>query len=146
VTTFPRDRPWTRLGARGGASARGNLGMRVLERFRVFFDEPGGRLILEPGDGVGDAFAANSTGLVLRPWTPGGDAIEIADVWTGSPAARSGIRPGDRLLSIDGRAVGALPLREVVDLLESPPGTRLEVVVARGEARLARTLVAARMF
>ena len=147
VTTFPRAGPWTRIGARGGARIDGNLGMRVLERFRVFIDEPGGQLILEPGDGARGAFAANTTGLVLRPWAPGADAIEIADVWAGSPAARLGIQAGDRLVSLNGRPVGEMPLRAVVDLLESPPGTTLAIHARTGERRyIDRSLVTARLF
>jgi len=146
VTTFPRDGPWTRIGARGGGRVDGNLGIRVLERFRVFFDEPGGRLILEPGDRFGSVFTANTTGLVLRPWSPGAETAEIADVWNGSPAARLGLEPGDRLAAINGRPMGGIPPREVVDLVESPPGTRLALVVLRGAERLEHTLVAARLF
>jgi len=147
VTTFPRSGPWTRIGARGGGRVDGNLGMRVLERFRVFIDEPGGRLILEPNDRFGEVFTANTTGLVLRPWPPGAEAAEIADVWAGSPAAELGIRSGYRLVAINGRPIGEIPLGEVVDLLESPPGTTLAIHVWSGEKRyIDRTLVTARLF
>jgi len=147
VTTFPRAGPWGRIGARGGGRVDGNLGIRVLERFHAFIDEPGGRLILEPNERFGAAFTANTTGLVLRPWPPGAETAEIADVWDGSPAARLGIAPGDRLVAIDGRPIGGIPLGEVVDLLESPPGTTLAVYAWRGETHdIDRTLVTARMF
>ena len=64
-------------------------------------------------------------GLVM---TPGA----VKGVQEGSPAAAAGIRPGDRLVSIDGAAVGD-PFT-IDDRLRGRVGTPVEVVVERGGA------------
>jgi hypothetical protein len=62
--------------------------------------------------------------------------LEIESVTPGSPAARAGLRSGDRLIAIDGTKV--TDRARVVELLdEKGPGTRAEVIVRRQiDARL----------
>jgi len=53
----------------------------------------------------------------------------------GTPAQRAGIRPGDRLLEVDGRDVATANLEEVSRLVRGLPGSRVELTVqSRGEA------------
>ncbi|GAA2616708.1 S41 family peptidase [Streptomyces axinellae] len=46
-----------------------------------------------------------------------GPAVEVDKVQPGSPAARAGIRPGDRLRSVDGMRTTGMPVTDVVALL-----------------------------
>ncbi|MFM7345756.1 MAG: S41 family peptidase, partial [Tagaea sp.] len=61
-----------------------------------------------------------------------------------SPAARAGLRAGDRLLAVDGRSLAGLNEREVVARLRGPVGTEVRVDIrrpateARFEARMLR--------
>jgi len=55
----------------------------------------------------------------------------------GSPALRAGIRPGDRFLRIGAEDVSQLGLPEVSARLKGPPGTKVDVVVQRGEEEVA---------
>lgn len=61
-----------------------------------------------------------------------------------SPAARAGLRAGDRLLAVDGRPLAGLNEREVVARLRGPVGTEVRVELrrpateARFEARMLR--------
>jgi carboxyl-terminal processing protease len=61
----------------------------------------------------------------------------------GSPAARAGLLPGDRVISIDGGATEALPFGEVMRKLRGPAGTEVKLRVQRGaiaqEVTLRRT-------
>ena len=59
-----------------------------------------------------------------------GKIIVIAP-FSGSPAFRAGIRPGDALLAIDGKPVENLVGSQVSDLLKGPKGTQVLITIAR---------------
>ncbi|MGW4196036.1 S41 family peptidase [Streptomyces sp. NPDC005004] len=76
--------------------------------------------------------------------------IEVTRVRPGSPAAGAGIRRGDGLRSVDGRAVDGLPVTEVVSLLrgdaeDAAAGTPVVLGLGRGERTWSRTLRRARL-
>lgn len=62
------------------------------------------------------------TGVGLWAERAGDGRVEVAGVQRGGPAERSGIRPGDRLRTIDGRPVENRPVTEVVQLLRGDGG------------------------
>ncbi|MFE4262370.1 S41 family peptidase [Streptomyces sp. NPDC056883] len=66
--------------------------------------------------------------------------IEIDRVQPDSPAARAGMRAGDRLLSIDGQGVTGLKVAEVVALLRGEAGTPVELKLTRGGADVTETV------
>jgi carboxyl-terminal processing protease len=49
----------------------------------------------------------------------------------GSPAYRAGIRPGDVIVSVDGKSTDRLSTNEVVDLLKGDRGSAVEIAVRR---------------
>ncbi|MFC9299437.1 S41 family peptidase [Streptomyces sp. NPDC057011] len=80
------------------------------------------------------------TGVGL--WTSGGrdGRITVDRVQPDSPAARAGLRAGDRLLSVDGHAVTGLAVPDVVSLLRGEAGTPVVLGLSRDGADLTRTL------
>ncbi|MFF4280513.1 S41 family peptidase [Streptomyces kronopolitis] len=62
----------------------------------------------------------------------GGGRIEVSRVQPGSPAARAGIAPGDRLRAVDGRGTEHTPVTEVVSRLRgvAPDGSRASAASA----------------
>lgn len=61
--------------------------------------------------------------------------IQVITPITGSPAARSGIRPGDRIIAVDGVAVEPDRLQETIGRMRGRPGSRISITVLRdGEA------------
>ena len=51
--------------------------------------------------------------------------------FTGSPAYKAGIRPGDTILAVDDKPVEGLSLSEIADMLKGPRGTRVKVSMGR---------------
>ncbi|MBT3168032.1 PDZ domain-containing protein [Streptomyces sp. Vc74B-19] len=79
-----------------------------------------------------------------------GGRIEVTRVGGGTPAAGAGIRPGDRLRSVDGRNVDGRPVTEVVSLLRGDTagksaGTTVRLGLERGTRAWSETLRRARV-
>ncbi len=59
------------------------------------------------------------------------DGLRIEKVLPGSPAVRDGLRPGDRILAVDGEPVVDLDMDAVSELLKGPRGATVVLTVAR---------------
>ncbi|GGZ76094.1 S41 family peptidase [Streptomyces subrutilus] len=92
-------------------------------------------------------YAAFAEGLDGR-WTGVGlwarrepdGAIDVDRVEPGGPAARAGLRAGDRLLSVDGHGVTGLAVPDVVSLLRGASGTPVVLGLSRAGADLTETV------
>jgi carboxyl-terminal processing protease len=87
--------------------------------------------------------AYTGVGLWARRETDG--RIEVTRVRGGSPAARAGIREGDRLRTVDGENVDGRPVTEVISLLrgdaeDAPAGTAVSLGLERGSHEWSETL------
>lgn len=51
--------------------------------------------------------------------------------FSGSPAFKAGLRPGDMILQVNDKKTDALSMSDVAELLKGPPGTAVQVVVKR---------------
>jgi carboxyl-terminal processing protease len=62
-----------------------------------------------------------------------GDFIEVVSPIDGTPAAKAGLRPGDRILKADKISLSGIPLREAVLHLRGDPGSEVVLSIGRGE-------------
>lgn len=71
--------------------------------------------------------------LIAQPSGAGGDDAlpEIASVFLASPAERVGLKPGDRIKSVDGKSVAGLTTQEVANVIKGPEGTQVTLIVVR---------------
>lgn len=60
-----------------------------------------------------------------------GEYVIIAEPYEGSPAAKSGLRAGDRIISVDGFNVKGKELSEVSERLKGTPGTEVTLVIRK---------------
>ena len=60
-----------------------------------------------------------------------GDYIYISEPYEGNPAQKSGLRAGDKILSIDGKEMAKKPSDEVSSALKGPKGTTIVIKVER---------------
>lgn len=61
--------------------------------------------------------------------TENAGAIIIVAPIVGSPAERSGMKPGDRILEVDGKAISGMALADVVAKIKGPRGTVVRLLV-----------------
>jgi carboxyl-terminal processing protease len=89
-------------------------------------------------DGTPDSYTGIGIRIDRLP-----DGIAIAEVYPNSPAERAGLRPGDRILRINGHDAASLALPDVSAQVRGPEGTEVRLTVQRaGEA--AREVVVGR--
>jgi carboxyl-terminal processing protease len=69
-----------------------------------------------------------------------GDYIQVTNVYKGFPADKSGIRPGDLMLSIDGVSLKGVTSDKASDMLKGEPGTEAEIVIRRSSGELTKKL------
>jgi hypothetical protein len=129
--------------SKGGAFARtdiaGIIGGEILRRFRLTFDYPHRRLILERGSAFDEPFEWDASGMKLR--TVAGDfhRFEVTEVLEGGPAAGAGVRPGDVVTEIDKKPSSGWTLWELECLLKKA-GQEHVLAIDRGGARHVLTL------
>jgi len=128
-------------GAFASPDLSANLGGGVLRRFTVAFDYAAKTMYLAPNDAGRRADPFDRSGL----WLLGrADGLDVADVAADSAAQRAGLRAGDRIIAVDGRAVdigGLTALRQ--RLREDDAGTRLTLTYLRAGKAAEATLVLA---
>ena len=117
-------------GAFASEEFAGNIGNRILERFRVTFDYERRQVYLEPGKRYGDRDHLTRAGLLL---TRQAGKVTVESVLANSPAEHAGLRTGDQVLSVDGRDIAQWDLPEITMLFdEGEPGRKVPLRVSRG--------------
>ncbi|WP_103534147.1 S41 family peptidase [Streptomyces sp. SM11] len=96
------------------------------------------------------ALDGSYTGVGLSARRTAHGEVSVSRVQAGGPADRAGIRTGDLLRTLDGRAVGKRPVSEVVALLRgdgtgAAEGSRVELGLVREGRSWTRTLRRARL-
>ncbi|HYA95088.1 MAG TPA: aspartyl protease family protein, partial [Terriglobales bacterium] len=111
----------------------GNVGAGVLKRFNITFDYAHQQLIFERNANYDKPDVFDRSGMWLNQ---SGGTFEVMDVIAGGPAAVAGIKVGDKILAINGRGAGQLPLPAVRQQFKTqPPGTRLRLTIQSGEQK-----------
>jgi carboxyl-terminal processing protease len=60
-----------------------------------------------------------------------GEYTIIADPYEGFPAAKAGLRAGDKILKVDGKSVEGVVIESVSDQLKGKPGTEITLTIER---------------
>src|SRR6266436_3525922 len=62
---------------------------------------------------------------------PRNNKVIVIAPFVGTPAYRAGIRPGDIIIAVDGKATDNMSTSDVADLLKGPKGTTVKITVLR---------------
>lgn len=63
--------------------------------------------------------------------TAAGGLLKVVSPIDGTPAARAGIKPGDLIVSVDGKTLEGLTLEEAVDKLRGAPNSQVSLIIKR---------------
>jgi hypothetical protein len=114
---------------RGSESTRlqaGVIGESSLYRFDIAYDYGHEQVWIDPNTDV-PLRPFNRAGLRLRKENP--DALTVQFVMPDSPAAKAGIKEGDWIRSINGRAVSKLSTADAAALFGGPVGTKITLLM-----------------
>jgi len=137
------DKPITRIslqqsGFDADQYVSGNLGLGILKQFNITFDYRRQRLILAVNHfhGMPDLFDRSGMHLTEQKgaWT-------VDDVYSGGPAEQVGIRPGDVILTVNGKGSATLDRLGLRTLMTNSVGTQLQLLVRSGTTDHEVTLV-----
>jgi hypothetical protein len=128
-----------KTGAFSDVYVSGNVGAGVLRRFTVTFDYASQKVYFEPSGTPPSRDAFDRGGL----WLNRGDGFfEVMDLVEGGPAYEAGMRPGDRVLAVDGKPASGLSLPDLrLRLRSDPPGTAVRFRIASQGAERDVTVV-----
>jgi len=136
IGTVDVDHPLTLLATdKGGAMAEGNLagniGGGVLKRFVITFDYENNTMYLKPVAGaVADLDTYDRAGLWVNR-DP--DGFKVIDVTAHAPAEEAGLKTGDIITAIDGKAAAGIALPDLrYRFRNEAPGTVVTFAVKRG--------------
>ena len=126
--------PQATVGAFTSEDYAGNIGTRILERFKVTLDYERRQMWLEPGARYARRDAMTRAGLQL---TRAADTVRVAAVLPGSAGEKAGLREGDVVTALDGRAVAGLGPDDVTAVFEEgvEGSTHVLDVVRAGKAK-----------
>lgn len=132
-------------GALASTDVVGTLGNSILRNFTLFLDYRNNRVTFEPGANFGRKLVFDRSGLQVSRIDDGSITVVCAAPET--PADKAGFKAGDVIETVNGASPEALGgIGRLREMLRATPGTRYDVAVRRGDARLNLILVLEELF
>ena len=123
-------------GALADPDLPGNIGFGILRQFNITFDFANNVLYFEKNANHGRPDAYDRAGL----WVERGDkGYEVVDVMAGGPAAAAGVKAGDLIIGVNGKAWTSMPLSAVRAELKAAPGRKARLKMVGGAERVVTT-------
>jgi C-terminal processing protease CtpA/Prc len=112
----------------------GVIGAEILPRFKLIFDYPRGRMIIEPNGTFRAPYEFDMSGLFITSEGGSSKAFKVYSIIKGSPATEAGIR-GDVIDAIDERPASKFTLDQVRQLFKEAEGKEHSLSI-RGDGKL----------
>ncbi len=114
-------------GAGASKDRDGLIGGDLFKHFTITFDYTGRRLWLKPNGQFNEIPQLDMSGMKFEAHGKSFDTIVVAVVISGSVAEQAGIKPGDQIVSVDGRTVEGMTLEDVKAKFRiANPGLKVE--------------------
>ncbi len=119
-------------GTQANRETAGTVGNGLLRQFNITFDYPGATLWFEKNANYGKPPAVDRAGM----WIERGErGIIVVDVATGGPADKAGVKTGDVIIEVNGKAWNGIALASVRSELQAAPGSRVQLKLEGGAER-----------
>ncbi|HCW06930.1 MAG TPA: hypothetical protein DGG95_06155, partial [Cytophagales bacterium] len=109
----------------------GSIGGDVLSRFDVIFDFPSEKIYIKPNSTLKKKSFNNMSGLVVKAIGLKLREFEIIEVRVNSPAFRSAIQKGDKIVSINTLPTSDMDLSHVNNFFNTRPGKKVKMQLLR---------------
>ena len=106
------------------------------DRFSSYLDPAAYRRFLEQSNG---RFSGIGTEVV-----PDRSGLRVTRVFSGTPAAKAGIRVGDRVVAVGGTSIAGKPIEQTTSLIRGRPGTSVSLTIEAGKPPTRRQVRVAR--
>jgi carboxyl-terminal processing protease len=106
------------------------------DRFSTYLDPTAYKRFLEQSSG---RFSGIGTEVV-----PDKAGLRVTRVFPGTPAAKAGIKVGDRIVAVGGTSIAGKPVQQTTSLIRGRPGTFVQITVVGGKPPARRTVRVAR--
>src|SRR3984885_14056504 len=101
--------------------------LRVLDPHSNFYDPKAYAKMREDQHGK-----YYGVGMTIQPQSVGGvQRVVVVYPYEGTPSYKAGVRPGDVIISVDGKTTDNLNSEEVANMLKGPKGTHVHLTVSR---------------
>jgi membrane-associated protease RseP (regulator of RpoE activity) len=121
--------------AKGGVLSQGDfagiIGAEILRRFKVTFDYPHHRMILETNAAFRAPYEFDMSGLFITSDGAAFKAFKVYNVIKDSPGAQAGIREGDVIAAIDDRPASDFTLEQIRQMFKENEGKEHKLTVKR---------------
>ena len=124
ATDAPGTEPVAESGTAPGSADAGSIGFGVLRRFTPTFDYARGLVYLEPAAAMAETDRFERAGLWLERGPTG---FVVVDVVAEGPAAAAGIKVGDVVSAINGKAASATTLAAARASLRGAAGSKVRL-------------------
>ena len=114
----------------------GILGNKLLRRFHLVIDYPGGMLYYKPSKKFKEEDEFDKSGLVVIASDLRLNKFVIHDVLEGSPAQEAGLVKGDRIVKVNGNPTNFMTLANITQKFKKKEGKRMKLTVRRDGERM----------
>ncbi|MEO6565156.1 MAG: PDZ domain-containing protein, partial [Casimicrobiaceae bacterium] len=121
--------PVVATGPMARSDLAGNVGFGIMRQFAITYDLPNDAIYFERYINYGTPDIADRGGVWLER---AADGFKVIDVVAAGPAAQAGLKTGDVIVEVNGRAWSELTLPVVRDILRGTPGVRVRVKTGGG--------------
>jgi len=125
VIAIPREAK----GAFAQSDVAGNVGFGVLRQFAITYDLPNDALYFERYLNFGTPDITDRGGIWLER---GAGGFAVVDVVAAGPAAQAGLKAGDVIVEVNGRAWSDVSLPALREALRGPSGSRVRLKTGDG--------------